>query len=54
VATLIADGRTNAEIAVELGIAPKTVSAHVEHILDRLGASRRAEVAAWVGARSRP
>lgn len=52
VASLIALGRTNAEIAAELGIAPKTVSAHVEHILDRLGATRRAEIAAWVGARS--
>lgn len=51
VARLIADGRTNAEIAAELGIAPKTVSAHVEHILDRLGAGRRAEVAAWVAGR---
>lgn len=51
VATLIAGGQTNAEIAAALGIAPKTVSAHVEHILDRLGATRRAEIAAWVGSR---
>jgi DNA-binding CsgD family transcriptional regulator/tetratricopeptide (TPR) repeat protein len=51
VASLIAEGRTNAEIAQGLGIAPKTVSAHVEHILARLGATRRAEIAAWVGAR---
>jgi len=48
VARLIAEGQTNAEIATELGIAPKTVSAHVEHILAKLGATRRAEVAAWV------
>lgn len=47
VARLIADGRTNAEIAVELGIAPKTASAHVEHILAKLGVARRAEIAAW-------
>ena len=33
VARLIADGRTNGEIADELGIAPKTASSHVEHIL---------------------
>jgi DNA-binding CsgD family transcriptional regulator len=49
VARLIAEGRTNAEIADELGIAPKTASSHVEHILAKLGASRRAEIGAWVG-----
>jgi DNA-binding CsgD family transcriptional regulator len=47
VARLISDGLTNAEIAAELGIAPKTASSHVEHILAKLGASRRAEIAAW-------
>ena len=47
VARLISDGLTNAEIATELGIAPKTASSHVEHILAKLGASRRAEIAAW-------
>jgi DNA-binding CsgD family transcriptional regulator len=49
VARLIADGHTNAEIADALGIAPKTASAHVEHILAKLGASRRAEIARWAG-----
>jgi DNA-binding CsgD family transcriptional regulator len=48
VARLIAEGQTNAEIATALRIAPKTVSAHVEHILAKLGATRRAEAAAWV------
>lgn len=48
VAKEIAAGRTNAEIAEVLVISPKTVSAHVEHILAKLGASRRAEIAAWV------
>ena len=38
---------TNGEIADELSIAPKTASAHVEHILSKLGVTRRAEVAAW-------
>ena len=36
---------SNAEIAASLGIAPKTASSHVEHILARLGATRRAEIA---------
>ena len=47
VARLIAEGHTNAEIADVLGIAPKTASSHVEHILAKLGASRRAEIASW-------
>ncbi len=47
VARLIGEGRTNAEIADSLGIATKTASSHVEHILAKLGASRRAEIATW-------
>jgi DNA-binding CsgD family transcriptional regulator/tetratricopeptide (TPR) repeat protein len=47
VARLIAEGMTNAQIAAELSVAPKTVSAHVEHILAKLGVARRTEVAAW-------
>lgn len=47
VARLVASGRTNAEIADELGISPKTASSHVEHILAKLGASRRTEIASW-------
>ena len=48
VARLIADGMTNTEIAGKLSIAPKTASAHVEHILAKLGVARRAEIAVWV------
>jgi DNA-binding CsgD family transcriptional regulator/tetratricopeptide (TPR) repeat protein len=48
VGRLIAAGLTNGEIATSLSIAPKTASAHVEHILAKLGLARRAEVAAWV------
>lgn len=51
VARRIGAGLTNAEIASELRIAPRTVATHVEHILSKLGAARRAEIAAWVAAR---
>jgi DNA-binding CsgD family transcriptional regulator/tetratricopeptide (TPR) repeat protein len=51
VARLIADGRTNGEIASDLGVARKTVAAHVEHILAKLGVGRRAEIAAWTASR---
>jgi DNA-binding CsgD family transcriptional regulator len=48
VARLIAEGWTNAEIAPELNISRRTVAAHVEHVLAKLGLRRRAEIAAWV------
>ena len=41
-------------LAGELEIAPKTASAHVEHILAKLGVARRAEIAAWVANVARP
>jgi DNA-binding CsgD family transcriptional regulator/tetratricopeptide (TPR) repeat protein len=47
VARLVATGATNREIAAALSIAPKTVAAHVEHILAKLGVSRRAQIATW-------
>jgi DNA-binding CsgD family transcriptional regulator/tetratricopeptide (TPR) repeat protein len=52
VAQLVARGLTNGAIAEELGCAVKTVTTHVEHILAKLGASRRAEIAAWAAARN--
>jgi DNA-binding CsgD family transcriptional regulator len=50
VARLIGEGLTNAGIAHELDISPRTASAHVEHILAKLGATRRTEIATWVAA----
>ena len=47
VAQLVAAGLTNRQIAERLVLAPKTVSAHITHILAKLGAARRAEIAAW-------
>jgi DNA-binding CsgD family transcriptional regulator/tetratricopeptide (TPR) repeat protein len=51
VARLVATGATNREIAAMLSIAPKTVAAHVEHILAKLGVSRRAQIATWAATR---
>jgi DNA-binding CsgD family transcriptional regulator/tetratricopeptide (TPR) repeat protein len=47
VSQLVAAGLTNRQIADQLVLAPKTISAHVEHILTKLGAARRTEIAAW-------
>ena len=38
---LVVDGRSNAEIARALVIAPRTVAAHLEHVLAKLSASSR-------------
>jgi len=54
VARLIGAGRTNADIAAELAIAPKTVSSHVEHVLGKLDLRRRAEIATWVAQVNHP
>jgi len=38
---LLAEGRANADIGTELGLSPRTVEKHVEHILDKLGVKSR-------------
>ncbi|MGZ8743111.1 MAG: helix-turn-helix transcriptional regulator [Nocardioides sp.] len=43
---LVAEGRSNSEIARQLFISAKTVSVHVSNILAKLGASGRTEAAA--------
>jgi DNA-binding CsgD family transcriptional regulator len=48
VVPLLAEGLSNAEIAKQLFITPKTVEHHVSNILGRLGLHTRTEVAAWV------
>lgn len=42
------------QIAAELSVAPRTASAHVEHILAKLGVGRRTEIASWVALVTRP
>ena len=46
VLSLLAEGRTNAEIAATLFMSPKTASVHVSHIIAKLGAANRTEAAA--------
>ena len=47
VASLIARGLTNKEIAAELVVSPATVRSHVEHILGKLDLRTRGQVAVW-------
>jgi two-component system response regulator DevR len=44
----VADGRTNGQIAAELGLAEKTVKNYVSSILSKLEVARRAEAAAYL------
>jgi non-specific serine/threonine protein kinase len=43
----VARGLTNREIAADLGISARTVDAHVQNILNKLGMSRRTQLAGW-------
>ena len=42
---------TNREIGESLGIATRTVGVHVSHILEKVGVSKRSEIAAHVARR---
>ena len=45
VARLVVDRKTNAEIAAELFLSPKTVETHIRHLFQKLEVSSRVEVA---------
>jgi DNA-binding NarL/FixJ family response regulator len=49
VAGLVAQGRTNRQIAAELYLSEKTVESHLSRVFSKLGVSSRAEVAETVG-----
>ena len=51
VAVLVAHGRTNRQIAEALVVSERTAANHVQHVLTKLGFSRRSEIAAWVASR---
>jgi non-specific serine/threonine protein kinase len=48
VATLVARGLTNRQIAAELSIAERTADTHVSNILGKLGLASRAQLATWM------
>ncbi|TMC97588.1 MAG: response regulator transcription factor, partial [Chloroflexi bacterium] len=47
VAALVAQGRSNREIATHLVLSERTAEAHVSNILGKLGFTTRAQIAAW-------
>ncbi|WP_338598805.1 LuxR C-terminal-related transcriptional regulator [Saccharopolyspora sp. SCSIO 74807] len=53
IAELVAQGRTNKEIAESLVIAQRTVEGHVQHILTKLDFSSRAQIASWLAGHRR-
>ena len=47
VAALLADGLSNRQIAEHLVVTERTVAAHIEHILNKLGFASRHQVGDW-------
>lgn len=47
VLALVAEGKTNKEIAVDLGLSDKTIKNYLSNVLDKLQLSRRAQAAAF-------
>ena len=47
VAALLANGLTNRQIAERLVVSQRTVAAHIEHILEKLGFASRHQVGVW-------
>jgi two-component system response regulator DevR len=48
VLALVADGKTNKEIAIELGLSPKTVKNYLSTVFEKLQVSRRSEAVARI------
>lgn len=45
---LVAQGKTNAQIAAQLWVAPSTIKKHLEHVYEKLGVGRRTAVATYL------
>ena len=54
VAKLVAAGRTDAEVAAELGLGVRTVGWHLARTLRKLGVRSRSELAAVIARGDRP
>jgi non-specific serine/threonine protein kinase len=48
VATLVARGLTNAQIATSLMVSSRTVESHIRHTLTKLQLTSRAQIARWI------
>jgi DNA-binding CsgD family transcriptional regulator len=48
VAGLVAQGKSNREIAAALIVSERTAANHVQHILTKLGFANRSQIASWV------
>ncbi len=51
IAELVGRGLTNRQIASTAHISERTVETHVQHVLAKLGFTRRTQIAAWVASR---
>ena len=51
IAVLVAQGKSNRQIAELLVISERTVTTHVANILSKLGFTSRAQIAAWIAAK---
>jgi serine/threonine-protein kinase PknK len=54
IATLVARGLTNRQIASELSISEHTASTHVARILKKLGLQSRAQMGSWLAEQGSP
>jgi DNA-binding NarL/FixJ family response regulator len=53
VAELVAEGRTNREVATALVVTERTVESHLSHVYRKLGVRSRAELAHRYGSAER-
>ncbi len=53
VAALIAQGKSNKEIAEAMTLSNRTVEAHISNILSKLGFTSRAQIAVWASAKGK-
>jgi DNA-binding CsgD family transcriptional regulator len=49
VLALVAEGKTNGEVGAALGLSPRTVGKHLEHVFEKFGVhTRTAAAAVWL------